>query len=76
MTFGTEGKNPLKARRFWGFVILSLEIADLATGDPLSLNGSIKVVLWFLTGSGLMIWGALAAKERLTWQFWRRLHND
>ena len=73
-SFEAVGKNPLKARRFWGFLILTLEIGDLMTGDPLSLNGAFKIALW-LSGSGLIVWGALAAKQRLTWRMWRS-HRD
>lgn len=71
----SETKNPLKSRRFWGFTILTLEIADLITGDPLSLNGGIKILLW-LSGSGLVIWGALDAKQKLTWRLWKEKSGE
>ena len=70
MRFEDEGKNPLKAKRFWGFLILFLELGVLVTGDPLSVNGAFKIALW-LSGSGLIVWGALSAKQRLTWRLWR-----
>lgn len=67
--YSTEGKNPLKSKRFWGFIIVSLEIADLITGNPLSLNGFVKISLWIL-GSGLMIWGEITAEHRLNFGTW------
>lgn len=61
-----EPKSPLASRRIWGCTVLALEIADLATGDPLSLNGAVKLALWSC-GSGLLIWGWLARQRKLVW---------
>lgn len=41
----------------WGlFILAAFELADIATGDPFSLNGAIKMVLW-ASGTGLVLWG-------------------
>ena len=64
-------KNPLKSRRFWGFVVVALEIAEILSGDPLSLNGYIKWIL-FASGSGLWLWGELMAVQPIGFKIWGR----
>lgn len=65
-----DRKNVLRSKRFWGFAIVALEIAEILTGDPLSLNGYLKWIL-FLSGSGLWLWGEIVASMPLGFRMWR-----
>ena len=68
-TFKTR-KNVLMSKRFWGFVIVALEIVEILSGDPFSLNGYVKWIL-FCSGSGLWLWGELVATMPLGFKVWR-----
>lgn len=62
-----EGKNPIASWTIWGGVVLSaLNIADILTGDPWSLNGAVK---WagLVLGAVLVFAGRSRAERRLRW---------
>lgn len=59
------GKNPLRSRTIWGAALLSgLNIADILTGDPWSVNGAVK---WstLLLGAALAFVGRWQAETKL-----------
>lgn len=62
-----EGKNPLRSRTIWGVMILSaLNVADILTGDPWSVNGGVKWAT-LLIGALLGLIGRWQADKKLNW---------
>ncbi|MEO0884679.1 MAG: hypothetical protein AAFY54_01945 [Cyanobacteria bacterium J06648_10] len=62
-----EEKLPVLSSTMLGGVLLSgLDIADILTGDPWSLNGAIK---WagLILGAALVFVGRWRASKRLSW---------
>ena len=66
----TTRKNPLKSKRFWGFFFVAMDVLEILTGDPLSLNGAVKWIL-FCSGSGLWLWGELVATCGIGFGVWQ-----